>query len=72
MKRVVNRNNRVRFLLDRMAGGRSPCLLEYGLVSLMTNDLGVLGWITKAAQFSGRDAKCGTGFNMSGQNNGTK
>ena len=62
----------VRFLLDRIAGGRSPCLLEYDLVSLFTNDLRVLGWITKAAQFSGRDAKCYTDFNMSGQNNGTK
>ena len=62
----------MRFLLDRMAGGRSPWLLEYGLVSLMTNDLSVLGWITQAAQFSGRDAKCVTDFNMSGQNNGTK
>ena len=38
----------------------------------MTNDLRVLGWITKAAQFSGREAKCGTDFNMSGQNKGTK
>ena len=38
----------------------------------MTNDLRVLGWITKAAQFSGREAKYGTDFNMSGQNNGTK
>ena len=38
----------------------------------MTNDLRVLGWITKAAQFSGREAKCGTDFNMSGQNNGIK
>ena len=64
--------NRVRFLLDKMAGGRSPCLLEYCLVSLMTNDLRVLGWITKAAQFSGRDARYGTDSNMSGRNNGTK
>ena len=62
----------MRFLLDRIAAGRSPCLLEFGLVSLMTNDLRVLGWITKAAQFSGRDAKCGADFNMSGLNNGTK
>ena len=38
----------------------------------MTNDLRVLGWITKAAQFSGRQAKSGTDFNMSGQNNGTR
>ena len=38
----------------------------------MTNDLRVIGWITKAAQFSGRETKCGTDFNMSGQNNGTK
>ena len=67
MTRVVHRTNRVRFLLDRMAGGRSPCLFEYGLVSLMTNDLRVLGWITKAAQFSGRDAEYGTDFNISGQ-----
>ena len=48
-----------------MSGGGSPCLLVYGLslydyVSLMTNDLRVLDWITKAAQFSGREAKCGT------------
>ena len=43
-----------------MAGGRPPCLLEYGLVSLMIDHLRVLGWITKAAQFSGWDAKCGT------------
>ena len=34
--------------------------------------LRILGWIIKAAQFSGRGAKCGTDFNMSGQNNGTK
>ena len=47
----------MRFLLDKIADGRSPCLLEYGLISLMTNDLRVLGWITQAAQFSGRDAK---------------
>ena len=47
----------MRFLLDKMADGRSPCLLEYGLISLMTNELRVLGWITQAAQFSGRDAK---------------
>ena len=47
----------MRFLLNKMADGRSPCLLEYGLISLMTNDLRVLGWITQAAQFSGRDAK---------------
>ena len=40
-----------------MADGRSPCLLEYSLNSLMTNDLKILGWITQAAQFSGRDAK---------------
>ena len=37
----------------------------------MTNDLRYLGWITKAAQFSGRDAKCGTDFNMFGRNNST-
>ena len=47
----------MRFLLDKMADGGSPCLLEYGLISLMTNDLRVLGWITQAAQFSGGDAK---------------
>ena len=51
-----------------MAGGMSPCLLEFGLVSLMTNDLRVLGWITKAAQFCGRDAKYGTDFNMDKNN----
>ena len=47
----------MRFLLDKMTDGRSLCLLEYRLISLMTNDLRVLGWITQAAQFSGRDAK---------------
>ena len=54
-----------------MSGGGSPCLLVCGLISLMTNDLRVLGSITKAAQFSGRDAKCGRDFNMSGRNNST-
>ena len=44
-------------------------MLEYGLVPLMTNALRVLGWITRKAQFSGRDAKCGTDFNMSRSNN---
>ena len=48
----------MRFLLDKMAEGSSPCLSVYGLISLvMENDLRVLGWITKAAQFSGQDAK---------------
>ena len=48
----------MRFLLDKMAGDSSPCLSVYGLISLMMgNDLRVLGWITKAAQCSGQDAK---------------
>ena len=48
----------MRFLLDKMADGSSPCLSVYGLISLvMANDLRVLGWIPKAAQFSGQDAK---------------
>ena len=48
----------MRFLHDKMADGSSPCLSVYGLISLvMANDLRVLGWITKAAQFSGQDAK---------------
>ena len=34
----------------------------YGLISLMTIDLRGLGWITKATQFSGRGARCGTDF----------
>ena len=44
----------------------------YGLISLMTIRLRVLGWITKATQFSGRGARCGTDFDMSGRNNSTK
>ena len=44
----------------------------YGLISLMTIGLRVLGWITKATQVSGRGARCGTDFDMSGRNNSTK
>ena len=41
-----------------MAGDSLPCLSVYDLISLMmANDLRVLGWITKAVQFSGQDAK---------------
>ena len=48
----------MQFLHDKMADGSSPCLSVYGLISLVVaNDLRVLGWITKAAQFSGQDAK---------------
>ena len=33
-------------------------MLVYGLISLVTIDLRVSGWITKATQFSGRGARC--------------
>ena len=44
----------------------------YDKVSLMTTGLRVLGWITKATQFSVGGARYGTNFDMSGRNNGTK
>ena len=44
----------------------------YDQVYLMTIDSRVSGWITKATQFSGRGARYGTDFDMSGRNNSTK